>query len=207
MTSKTTYECDECKKPIDPYHSEFDGTYTMKDHDKEASALKRWFDNFKIDRYVLFATKYECLIVEEVPASAKHIKKKQICRIENAGANTTREVRMDHTAPPAPMVFFAAKQRYEPPPPKTPAELRKDEEWYRMRSRGYIPRYRSVPIRKVLPSILMFDSAVDPLKIETTVEFVEEIEWVRDDRPHYDYNYVPPSTPAAPPPAPRYRRN
>jgi hypothetical protein len=192
-------------KPVDPYHSEFDGTYTMKDYDNETNALKRWFDNFKIDRYATFANDYECLIVEEVPASAKHIKKKQICRIEH-GDGTTREVKMDHTAPPAPIVFFAVKQRYVPPPPKSAVDLRKEEEYRRMREMGFSPRYRNVPIRKVSPSILMFDSAMDPLKMETTVEFVEEIEWVRDDRPRY-YNVAPSSAPAAPPPAPRYRRN
>lgn len=190
-------------KPVDPYHSEYDGFYAMKWHDAEENALKRWFENFKIERYAHFANDYECLIVEEVPASGKHIKKKQICRIENEGQGTTREVPMDHTAPPAPMVFFAAKQRYVPPPPKSAADIRKEEEWRRMTMMGYIPRFTRRPVvMRTLPPIWEIDLDA-PLKLTDTVQYVEEIEWVR--RPAYDLSsqYVK----SAPAPAKRHRRN
>lgn len=192
-------------KPVDPYHSEFDGTYTMKDYDNEANALKRWFDNFKIERYVNFASEYECLIVEEVPASAKHIKKRQICRIENAGEGTVREVKMDHTAPPAPIVFFAAKQRYVPPPPKTPKQLQEEEHARIMYARGFVPHITRVPIRRMsLPSLLDFNPD-DPILPTMTMHFEEQIEWVKKEP--FDYNFKYETSPPPAPAAPRYRRN
>lgn len=54
------------------YHVEYDGYYTMKWHDDEQNALKRWFENYKVERYASFASDYEWLIVKEVASDAKH---------------------------------------------------------------------------------------------------------------------------------------
>lgn len=48
------------------YHVEYDGYYTMKWHDDEKNALKRWFDNYKVERFASFASEYEWLVVKEV---------------------------------------------------------------------------------------------------------------------------------------------
>lgn len=131
------------------YQVNYEGYYSMSSHDREENALKRWFDNFKVDRNAWFATEFETLVVVEVNATAKHISKRQVCQIENPGyikhkvqhMAGTREVVMDHTAPPAPMLTFAAKRIWQPPPPKSAEDLRKDAEYERMYRNGFEPRY------------------------------------------------------------------
>lgn len=123
----------------DPYHAEYDGFYAMKWHDAEENALKRWFDNYKIDRYASFANSYECLVVSEVPSTSKRGGKRYHCDIIDEGRGTHREVVMDHTAPPAPTIFFAAKRKYEPPPPKTAAQQRAEAEAEFMYRKGLRP--------------------------------------------------------------------
>lgn len=170
------------------YHVEYDGYYTMKWHDDEENALKRWFENYKIERYASFASDHEWLVVKEVPSDAKHRKVRFICEIGDDGRGTKREVIMDHTAPSAPMLTFAAKQRYVPPPPKTEQQLRKEAEWNRMLSLGYEPRRRSYKPMSIF--LEMSASVPDFLEVEY------EIEWV--PRRWNDYkqpNFAPPKSP------------
>lgn len=178
------------------YHVEYEGYYTMSWHDREENALKRWFDNFKVERFASFAAETEWLVVKELPSETRR-KKRIVCEIGDDGRGTKREVVMDHTAPPAPILTFAAKRRYEPPPPKTAAELRKEAEWNRMMSMGYEPirrpRYRPATV------FWGMDIASSP---DMTVEVEYDIEWVRR-RPHY---YEGPRADYAPPPV-RHRRN
>lgn len=180
------------------YHVEYEGYYTMSWHDREENALKRWFDNFKIDRWAHFATDTECLIVEEV-ASETRRKKRYVCKIEDEGRGIKREVIMDHTAPPAPILTFASKRRYEPPPPKTAAELRKEAEWSRMMSMGYEPIRR--PRYRPATALWAMDMADGP-SMSGTFEVEYDIEWVRR-RPQY---YDGPRADYTPPPV-RHRRN
>src|SRR4051812_33484296 len=112
-----------------PYYVDYDGYYAMSWHDREENALKRWFDNFKIERYASFASETEWLVVKEVDADCRTNRKRFVCEIGNDGRGTKREVIMDHTTPPAPMLTFAAKRRWEPPPPKSAAEMRREAEW------------------------------------------------------------------------------
>lgn len=182
------------------YHVEYDGYYTMKWHDDEQNALKRWFDNFKVDRHAGFATDYEWLVVKEVAATAKHHKTRMVCEIGDDGRGTKREVVMDHTAPPAPMLFFAAKMRYEPPPPKTTRQLRQEEEWARMTALGFEPKRvarRSTSIADFNPF-----TAVDGALMLKEIEY----EWVPRQRSYNYFDMKPDFTYKAPAP-PTHRRN
>lgn len=176
------------------YHVEYEGYYAMSWHDREENALKRWFDNFKVERYASFACETEWLVVKEVPSATRR-KKRVVCEIGDDGRGTKREVIMDHSAPPAPMLTFAAKRQYVPPPPKTAAELRKEAEWHRMMSMGYEPirrpRYR--------PAVIAWDMADCPSGM---VEVEYDIEWVPRRRQYYE---VPRDY--KPPPPPTHRRN
>jgi hypothetical protein len=180
-----------------PYHPEYDGYYAMLWHDKEENALKRWFDNFKVERYASFAADTEWLVVKEVPSDRRR-KKRYVCEIGDDGRGTTRDVIMDHTAPPAPILTFAAKRRYVPPPPKSAADLRKEEEWRRMTMMGYEPIRRARMPK--MPVFIGWDMAAVP---DMSVEIEYDIEWVRRRPPSY---FEPPREYRAPPP-PRHRRN
>ena len=181
-----------------PYHVEYEGYYAMSWHDKEENALKRWFDNYKIERYAGFASETEWLVVKELPSERRR-KKRYVCEIGDDGRGTKREVIMDHTAPPAPVLTFAAKRQYVPPPPKTAAELRKEAEWNRMMAMGYEPIYRPKPMRMRMAPIFSLDDMV-----EAMMEQVEmEVEWVRRRPRYYD---SPPPRAYSPPPV-RHRRN
>lgn len=187
------------------YHVEYDGYYTMSNHDKEENALKRWFDNYKVDKNAWFANEYECLIVETVDANARHIRKRQICKIEDEGRKTSREVVMDHTAPPAPMLTFAAKRRWEPPPPKTPAELRRETAYAIMYAQGYEPRILRKPVyNTATPSwknpFLVVDGAL-------TMQYTEEIEWVKRGHDYFPLEFMRDTPKFTPPPPPKHRRN
>jgi hypothetical protein len=181
----------------------------MKSHDAETNALKRWFDNFKIDRHAYFASQYETLVVETVLATAKHISKRQICIIENPGYiehkqtfNARREVIMDHTAPPAPMLTFAAKVIWKPPPPKTPAEIRREQEWLEMSMRGYEPRVRRRPVYTI-PTF----NAMMPLS--PVFDYEEYVDWV-PRRSYFSNDMMDAfalSVKKPTPPAPKHRRN
>lgn len=178
------------------YQVDYAGYYAMSWHDREENALKRWFENYKIERYASFACDTEWLVVKELPSERRR-KKRFVCEIGDDGRGTKREVVMDHTAPPAPLLTFAAKRRFEPPPPKTTAQLRKEAEWDRMMQMGYEPirRARMPPL-----SLARFDPSAPIMAAD--VEY--EIEWVRR-RPRY-YDPPPMSSYVAPPP-PRHRRN
>lgn len=180
------------------YHVEYDGYYTMKWHDDEKNALKRWFDNYRVDKYASFASEYELLVVKEVDADTKR-RKRLVCEISDEGRGTKREVIMDHTTPPAPMLTFAAKRRWETPPPKTAAELRQEAEWDMMMRRGYEPVRRA----KYRPPVFVgIDWASGP-DISATVEIEYDIEWVK----RRDYYDRPSPVYRAPPPPKQHRRN
>lgn len=183
-----------------PYHVEYDGYYTMSWHDKEENALKRWFDNYKVGRYDSFACDTEWLVVKEVDTDTRR-KKRLVCEIGDDGRGTKRDVIMDHTAPAAPVLTFAAKRRYVPPPPKTEQEIRKENEWNRMMAMGYEPirrpRYR-MPNFFASPSDIMNSiTGLDTIDVEYDVEWVPR-------RRHY---YNPPPMNYAPPAPPKHRRN
>lgn len=180
------------------YHVEYDGYYEMRWHDDEQNALKRWFDNYKLERCASFASKYEWLIVKEVSSDNKHRKVRFICEIGDDGRGTKREVIMDHTAPPAPMLTFAAKQRYEPPPPKTEQQIRKEIKWNAMVALGYRP-VRRLPVQPTWNGHIPSAAVADML----TVEY--EIEWVLKQQPVFigiDYGREQPK-----PKPPTHRRN
>jgi len=166
------------------YQVNYEGYYSMSAHDREENALKRWFDNFKIDRNAWFATEFETLVVVEVNATAKHISKRQVCQIENPGyikhkvehLAGIREVVMDHTAPPAPILTFAAKRIWQPPPPKSAEELRREAEYERMYRLGYEPKRICRPVYRPLTMPFSFDGSLASL--ESSMEYIEEIEWV-----------------------------
>lgn len=177
------------------YHVEYEGYYAMSWHDREENALKRWFENFKIERHACFAADTEWLVVKELPSATRR-KKRIVCEIGDDGRGTKREVVMDHTAPPAPILTFAAKRQYVAPPPKSPAELRKEAEWHRMMSMGYEPVRRRVPRFKM--------AAWDVNIVVAPFDFEEEyeIEWV----PRRHQYYMPRENYVASPP-PKHRRN
>lgn len=184
------------------YYTDYDGYHRMKWHDAEENALKRWFENFKVNKFDHFASDYECLVVSEVPSTSKRGGKRYHCDIIDEGRGTQREVVMDHTAPKPPTIFFAAKRKYVPPPPKTPSELRREEEYARMRNMGYVPRKRPV---------YRMPTKFDPNAPLVMPELEYEIEWVREDPPrwHLETMYMPMTrlTAYTPPPAPKHRRN
>jgi hypothetical protein len=181
------------------YQANYDGYYAMKWHDDEQNALKRWFDNYKIDRYAHFASDCEWLVVKEVPCACKARSKRIVCEIGDDGRGTKREVVMDHTTPAAPMLTFAAKRRWEPPPPKTPAQIRQEMEWDMMMSRGYEPIRRP----KYRMSSAMWTLGPEAMA-DMTVEVEYEIEWVKRRRPDY---FDMPRVAYTPPPPPKHRRN
>jgi hypothetical protein len=189
------------------YQPQYDGYYRMKWHDDEENALKRWFENFKIDKNASFAWETECLVVKEVPAKCKRQTIRYVCEIADEGRGTSRQVVMDHTAPTPPWVFFAAKKKYEPPPPKTAKQLREEEEFYHMTSRGYRPIRR--PKRRKMSFADLHQSAV---VANQTVEY--EIDWVIDNtrfcepsRPIDNTRFCEPSRPIERMPEPTHRRN
>lgn len=173
------------------YSTNYEGYYIMSHHDREENALKRWFDNFKVDRNAWFATEFETLIVVDVPATAKHITKRQICQIENPGYikhnvkhyACTREVCMDHTAPPAPMLTFAAKRIWQPPPPKSAEDRRKEAEYERMYRNGFEPRYIR---RAVYSPLTTFSFNETPDFSESSINYVEEVQWVKRNNDQSD---------------------
>jgi hypothetical protein len=179
------------------YHVEYDGYYAMSWHDREENALKRWFENYKVGRYESFACETEWLVVKEVESSTRR-KKRLVCEIGDDGRGTKREVIMDHTAPAAPILTFAAKRRYVPPPPKTAEEMRREAEWERMLSMGYEPirrpRYR--------PVLMGIDWASGP-SVSATIEMEYDVEWVPRRRSYYN----PPPISCPPPDPPKHRRN
>lgn len=181
------------------YHSEYEGYYRMRFHDDEQNALKRWFENFKVDQYAVFASDYEWLVVHEVPATAKTRKKKYRCEIGDDGRNSKRFAEMDHTAPKPPMVFLANKRVYQPPPPKTAEELRREYEYERMYRMGYRPIRRPVYTADVIPWNTNFD-AVRP--IETKFD----IDWVKQVEPSKAFQSAP-VTPRPPSQLMKHRRN
>jgi hypothetical protein len=180
------------------YHTEYEGYYSMSWHDQETNALKRWFDNYKIDRGATFAAETEWLIVKELPSRTKR-KRCYVCEIGDDGRGRKREVIMDHSAPPAPMLTFAAKRRYEPPPSKTVAELHKESEYARMRRLGYEPVRRA---KYKLPRV-SFGPNFD-ITPNTSVAVEYEIEWVRS-RPYSRFDV--PARPVPPPSPSKHRRN
>lgn len=178
------------------YQVDYAGYYAMSWHDREENALKRWFDNYKIERYASFACDTEWLVVKEVESTSKHRGNRLICEIGDDGRGTKREVIMDHTAPPAPILTFAAKRKYVPPPPKTADELRREAEWERMYAMGYEPRPRLR--RYAMPNILNNSYPVMVQDDEI------EIEWV--PRRFHNYFNIPKTAYKAPEP-PKHRRN
>lgn len=180
------------------YQADYAGYYTMKWHDDEQNALKRWFDNYKVDRYAFFASDCEWLVVKEVPCACKARSKRIVCEIGDDGRGTKREVIMDHTTPPAPVLTFAAKRRWEPPPPKTAEQIRREMEWDMMMARGYEPVRR--PKYRAMPRMWTFEAAAMAMD---TIEVEYEIEWVKR-RPAY---WEQPQVAYTPPPPPKHRRN
>lgn len=183
------------------YHIEYDGYYTMRRHDDEPNVLLRWFDNYKIERYASFATEYEWLVVKEVSCDSKTRKTRLVCEIGDDGRGTKREVIMDHSTPPAPVLTFAAKRRWEPPPPKTAQQLKQEAEWEMMHRRGYEP-IRRARYRPMTLSAIDWASGPD---MTATVEMEYDIEWVPRRR-----MFEMPSMPmlrSTPQPPKQHRRN
>jgi hypothetical protein len=187
------------EKKVDPYHSEYDGFYLMKWHDAETNALKRWFDNYKLDKYAYFARDTECLVVSEVPSTSKRGGTRYHVDIIDEGRGEQREYEMDHTAPEPPLIFFAAKRKYEPPPPKTAEELRREAEYERMYRLGYEPR--RIPRRRRMTEVNWREGVV------VRDDYMDyDIEWVM--RPRFEPNFQQsPMLYTPPPPAPKHRRN
>lgn len=181
------------------YHVEYDGYYRMRWHDDEQNALKRWFDNYKIERYASFANDTEWLVVKEVACDSKTQKKRLVCEIGDDGRGTKREVIMDHTTPPAPILTFAAKRRWQPPPPKSAAEMKREMEWERMYALGYEPIRRP---RYSAPVFFGFDLAKAP-DMTATVEIEYDVEWVKRQPSYFD----PPPVNYAPAAPKQHRRN
>lgn len=178
------------------YHPEYDGYYAMKWHDDEKNALKRWFDNYKIERYASFACDTEWLVVKEVSCDSKSRKTRLVCEIGDDGRGTKREVVMDHSTPPAPMLTFAAKRLYVPPPPKSPAEVRREMEWSSMMARGY----ESVRRPRYTMAALDWAAGAD---VTAMVKMEFDVEWVRRRPSYYDV----PKAAYTPLPPPKHRRN
>lgn len=182
------------------YHVEYEGYYAMSWHDREENALKRWFENYKVERHASFACDTEWMIVKEMPSGTRR-KKRYVCEIGDDGRGSKREVIIDHSAPPAPMLTFAAKRRYEPPPPKTATDLRKEAEYHRMMMRGY------EPVRRAKYKPMAAVCFTEEMSIaDMTVEVEYEIEWVRRSR-YIDRLYDVPMRPVPPPTPPKHRRN
>jgi hypothetical protein len=118
------------------YHIEYDGYYNMINHDKRENALRRWFDNYNIDKNAYFASDYEWCIVKEVNSTAKRGGKRYICEIGHDKTDVAeRSYTMDHTAPEPPLMFFAAKIKYIAPPPPSVEDIRREMEYRRMYDR------------------------------------------------------------------------
>lgn len=184
---------------MNSYQLNYDGYYTMKRHDDEENALKRWFENYKVNRYDYFANEYECLIIKEIECMTRRRGKRFVCIIENEGQGSKREVMMDHTAPVAPILTFAAKRKWTPPPPKSAAELRREAEWDEMVIRGFRPRLVRRPIIRQL-------TAVDwskPFDLDMTHQYIEEVVW---EPPRYYEKFLDAPKPQ-PRAAPTHRRN
>lgn len=180
------------------YHPEYDGYYRMRCHDDEVNALKRWFDNYKVNKDHWFASDCEWLVVKEVPAFTKRYKKRYICEIGDDGLGIKRVVVMDHTTPPAPLLTFAAKRKWEPPPEKSSAELRQVEEWYRMQRHGYIQE--RVPI---WPKIRFYD---DGPSAKTIREVEYTTRWVKRPQTYFKDEIEAPRKILTPPTL-KHRRN
>lgn len=182
------------------YYTDYEGYADIIWHDRDDNALKRWFDNYKLDPRAMFASHYEWLVVEDVTATAKNIKKRYVCSIGDDRTDRRREIAMDHTAPPPPMVFFAAKIKYEPPPPKSERELALEREYRRMQERSmrssvydFNPNFNSYFERLDAEINHRLSSWVLPLVPKSMV---------------LDFSSKPDTTAVfTPPPAPKHRRN
>jgi hypothetical protein len=215
------------------YHIEYDGYYTMASHDKQENALRRWFDNYKIDKDGYFANDYEWCIVKEVISTARRGGKRYLCEIgDDDPRNTwhTREYTMDHTAPEPPVLSFAAKIKYIAPPVKSAHDLIRELEWHRNAERLPIPEidYHSMYLQKViLPDpnakadlVFKLDGS---LALLSPSDMLDAMTWATYEASHippmrfidYPSNFIspieriselPPTKKLSPPP-PKHRRN
>lgn len=99
-----------------PYNAKYPGIWPMQWHDAEKSEIKRWFDNWKVERYASFAAEYEWLTIAEVPVQIG--RRKGVRYVGEIGADHTterRKVEFDPSAPPPPTLYQPASKKYEPP--------------------------------------------------------------------------------------------
>jgi hypothetical protein len=201
------------------YHIEYDGYYTMLNHDKQENKLRRWFDNYKIDKNAYFASDYEWCVVKEVSSTSKRGGKRYVCEIgqdKNKNTWADRTYTMDHTAPEPPLMFFAAKIKYIAPPPLDAEELRREMEYRRMYDRDLARSYYQGNFNPDLvfkiDDTLALSSPGDMLsKIEEQLYRQRLIASAPVHVVDFPSNFYlsPPSRfePSPPPPPPKHRRN
>lgn len=102
---------------VSPYYEKYPGRWLMEWHDGY-SELKRWFDNWKLEKYVSFGDT-EWLTIQEYSLTCRG---KKITRYDGViGADhdgRRRKVSFETGAPPPPTFFMPAKRKYEPSPPE-----------------------------------------------------------------------------------------
>lgn len=99
----------------EPYIFDYPGVWAMHYHDG-AAELKRWFDNYKIDKGAWFANDYEYLTIEECRYGAG--RNAGIYYVGKIGEDNTakhRVVRFEANAPPPP-TFMRKPLRDKPVP-------------------------------------------------------------------------------------------
>lgn len=164
------------------YYSDYPGYSDMLWFDCQDNKLYRWFMNFKQKRDDSFCSDYECLIIEQVPRKiGRFTKKIYVGRLECNMTGLTRDVVFDVTAPEPPVLTFAARRQYEPPPPKTAAELRKEAEYERMRRKGYELRHR--PVNRYSVDI---GPATGKIPDNAVIEYEEY--WVKPEPLYYGFD-------------------
>lgn len=133
-------------QPDQTYVTDYPGYWNMKFHDSEQNELKRWFDNYKIDRYAAFQTDYEWLVVKEIETAVRGKKIRYVVEIGADHHDKRREVVMDHQAPKPPVMTFAAKRKYVPSPPKSAYDIMMEEVRWRKEMLYFEQMRRYAPV-------------------------------------------------------------
>lgn len=177
------------------YYEDYPGSCGMRYHDKEPD-LRRWFDNYKLDRAAAFPWAFQWLTIEE-----KHFETRRRRHIRYEGSigddngTVVRTVLFETDAPPPPTFYRAAS-----PQPKVtidwPVSTARTREHLRQAERVYRDQ-REMLMQLWAGPYPGMDISMIP------------------DRLYRQYFYPPPlyppapkiETPPPPPPPPRYRRN
>lgn len=96
------------------YFTTYPGYLLMQCHDDETNDLKRWFDNYKVDKYATFTCEHEWLVIDEQEFfDVRGKRRRRFVGVIGADhTETCRKVDFDTSAPPPPTFWRPSKVSY-----------------------------------------------------------------------------------------------